>query len=330
MQMNGSVIDRNSGSRVHRRLFPWGRGLAAFVAGLALTATAGAAQDCDRSCLLGLADGYLAALVAHDPAKAPVAANVRFTENTHVLKLGEGSAWTNATGVRSYKLQVADAAVGQVALYTVMDGKERAAILTLRLKVADRRITEVETVYVGIGQSGMASLDNLKDLAPVWNEVLPQASRRTRAELIAITDRYFATLEDGHKNYIPFTDDCLRVENGVMTAGNTKGTGIGAMNCRDNLNQPIWAYITHVKPRRYLAVDVERGLVSGMFMFRHMGTEKSYVNDKGETVPFSEAMLRKQAVVIAEVFKIEDGKIRRIEAVMTGNLDIDTPSGWGE
>jgi hypothetical protein len=37
-----------------------------------------------------------------------------------------------------------------------------------------------------------------------------------------------------------------------------------------------------------------------------------------------------QAVVISELFKIEAGKIRRIEAVMTGNLDLDTPSGWGE
>jgi len=113
-----------------------------------------------------------------------------------------------------------------------------------------------------------------------------------------------------------------------MTAGNPKGQGIGAMSCKDNLNQPIWAYITHVQPRRYLAVDVERGLISGMFMFRHGGEQTSYVNDKGETVPFSEAMLKKQAVVISELFKIDNGKIRRIEAVMTGNLDLDAPSGW--
>jgi putative sterol carrier protein len=35
-------------------------------------------------------------------------------------------------------------------------------------------------------------------------------------------------------------------------------------------------------------------------------------------------------VVISELFKIEDGKIRRIEAVMTGNLDLDAASGWGD
>jgi hypothetical protein len=306
------------------------RGLTILAATLALSSTARGAQDCDRTCLIGLTDTYLAAMVAHDPARAPVAATARFTENTHVTKLGEGSAWTNATGMQGYKVYVTDPNAGQVALYSVMEGKERPAILTLRIKVQDKRITEIESVYVGIGQSGLSSLDNLKEAAPVWNEVLPPAKRRTREQMIAITDRYFATLEDGHKDYIPFTDDCLRVENGVITAGNAQGQGIGAMGCKDNLNQPIWAYITHVQPRRYLAVDVERGLVSGMFMFRHAGTESSYVNAQGQTVPFSAAMLKKQAVVIAELFKIEDGKIRRIEAVMTGNLELDAPSGWGE
>lgn len=291
-------------------------------------AGAAGAADCDRACLIGLTEDYLAAMVAHDPARAPLAAAVRFTENTRVVRPGEGSAWTQATGMQDYRLYVADPGAGQVMLYTVMQGRERPAILTLRLKVTDRRITEIESVYVGVGQSGLSSLENLQQAAPVWGEVLPPAKRRTREEMVAITDRYFETLQEGHKDFIPFTDDCLRVENGVMTAGNTGGRGIGALGCRENLNQPIWAYITAVKPRRYLAVDVERGLVSGMFMFRHAGTQTHYTNERGEQVAFSEAMLRMQAVVIAEVFKIDDGRIRRIEAVMTGNLDLAAESGW--
>lgn len=301
------------------------------VAALAMTlgfTGPGQAADCDRTCLIGVAEGYLAAMVAHEPARAPVAATARFTENTRVARLGEGNAWTQVTGMQGYKLYVADPQAGQVMLYTVMDGRERPAILTLRLKIADQRITEIESVYVGVGQTGLSSLENLQQVAPAWDEVLPPARRRSREELVAIADRYFETLQEGHRNFIPFADDCLRVENGVKTAGNTGGRGIGALGCRENLNQPIWAYITAVQPRRYLTVDVERGLVSGMFMFRHGGTETHYENDRGEKVAFSEAMLRKQAVVIAEVFKIDDGKIRRIEAVMTGGLDLAAASGW--
>lgn len=324
MKSEPMTAERNSRLNVVHRC------LALLAAGLTLAGTASAAQDCDRACLIGVSDAYLAAMVAHDPARAPLAAGARFTENTHPTKFGEGNAWTNATGVRDYKVYVADPGAGQVALYTVMDGKERPAILTLRMKVENRRITEVESVYVGVGLTGFSSLDNLQHPAPVWSQVLPPARRRTREQMIAITDRYFTTLEDDVRNIIPFADDCLRVENGVMTAGNPQGQGIGAMSCKDNLNQPIWAYITHVRPRRYLAVDVERGLVSGMFMFRHAGTQTSYVDDKGQTVPFSPAMLKKQAVVISEMFKIEDGRIRRIEAVMTGGLALDAPSGWGD
>jgi hypothetical protein len=44
-----------------------------------------------------------------------------------------------------------------------------------------------------------------------------------------------------------------------------------------------------------------------MYMFRHSGTEPTYTLPSGEVVKHSEAMLRKQAVVISELFKIEDG-----------------------
>ncbi len=304
--------------------------LAVSAATVALAGAAGAQEACDRECLIGVSEAYLAAMVAHDPARAPVAQGIKFTENTNVLALGEGSAWTGVTGVRDYKVYVADADAGQVALYTVIDGAERPGLLTLRLKIEDRLITEAETVYVGIGLTGFGSVDNLAEAAPTWSEIVPPERRRSREEMIEITDLYFQTLEEGHKDFIPFTDDCLRVENGMITAGNPESTGIGAMACRENLNQPIWAYITHVNPRRYLAIDEERGLVSGMFMFRHTGTESSYVNDAGETVPFSEAMLRVQSVVISELFKIDDGKITRIEAVMTGGLPIEADDGWDE
>jgi hypothetical protein len=305
-----------------------GLGAGALLLAGCATGAAGGSAACDRDCLIGLTDAYLAAMVAHDPAEAPVASTVKFTENTHPLALGQGSAWEGATGVRDYKIYVADPDMGEVALYTVIDSAERPWLLTLRMKVEDRLITEVESVAVGIGLSGLGSVDNLVAAAPIWSEVLPPEQRRSREEMIEITDRYFETLEEQYIDYIPFTEDCLRVENGVITAGNPQSTGIGRMNCRENLNQPIWAYITEVNPRRYLTVDVERGLVSGMFMFRHGGTETSYVNAQGETVPFSEAMLRKQSVVISELFKIEDGRIRRIEAVMTGGLPLDADDGW--
>src|SRR5262245_44453281 len=51
--------------------------------------------SCDRSCLNRIADAYIAALVAHDPSKAPLAPGVKFTEQAQVLAVGEG-LWKTA------------------------------------------------------------------------------------------------------------------------------------------------------------------------------------------------------------------------------------------
>jgi hypothetical protein len=282
---------------------------------------------CNRDCLIRLTDAYLSAMVARDPAKAPVTANVRFTQNTRPMTLGQG-VWESIKGVRSYKLFVTDPTAGQVALYTVVDGGERPGLLTLRMKVDGQRISEIESVYVGIGQTGFGSVDNLVTVDPVWTAVLPSARRRPRAEMVDIANRYFETLEKNIVDHVPFTTDCLRVENGMTTAGRAGAPGLAGLGCRENVNHPMWNYITQISPRRHLVVDEERGLVSGMYMFRHGGTEPTYTLPSGEVVKHSEAMLRRQAVVISELFKIEEGRIRRIEAVMAGGLDHDAQSGW--
>ena len=52
---------------------------------------------CDRACIVGVTDSYLAALASHDPSAAPLAQNVAFVENLERLKPGEG-LWQTATG----------------------------------------------------------------------------------------------------------------------------------------------------------------------------------------------------------------------------------------
>jgi hypothetical protein len=298
-----------------------------FVIGLVAGARAQTGGDCNRECLIGLTEAYLSAMVARDPAKAPVIANVRFTQNTRPMALGQG-VWESIKGVRGYKLFVADPVAGQVALYTAIEGTERPGLLTLRMKVQGRRISEIESVYVGIGQTGFGSVDNLVTVDSVWTTVLPPAQRRPRTEMVDIANRYFDTLEKNIVDHVPFTSNCLRIENGVVTAGRAGAPGLAGLGCRENVNHPMWNYITQIAPRRHLIVDEERGLVSGMYMFRHGGTEPTYTLPSGEVVKHSEVMLRRQAVVISELFKIEDGRIRRIEAVMAGGLDHDASSGW--
>ncbi len=78
-------------------------GLAAALA-MALMVTAKAAapapDPCNRACLKDLAGLYVAALVAHDPSKVPLAMDVKFVENVTQMKPGEG-LWKTASVVPS-------------------------------------------------------------------------------------------------------------------------------------------------------------------------------------------------------------------------------------
>ena len=145
---------------------------AAVLLAAAVAALPAAAQGtCDRACLLKTADDYLAALVAHDPSKAPMAPNAKFTEQTKVLKVGEG-LWKSALSTSTtFKIPVPDPVSGQIGMIVMMkatgsafpappprgnapppDPNAPADIqLALRLKVVNRQITEAEHIIARIG-----------------------------------------------------------------------------------------------------------------------------------------------------------------------------------
>ena len=56
-----------------------------------------AAQTCDRQCLVNTMKSYLAALVAHDPKSVLFDKEVKFTENTANIPVGDG-LWVTASG----------------------------------------------------------------------------------------------------------------------------------------------------------------------------------------------------------------------------------------
>jgi hypothetical protein len=72
------------------------KSIIAGAAAVCLVISARAAEPaCDRACLEGFVDQYLAALVAQDPSKLALAKNARYTENGQELKLGRRHVGTN-------------------------------------------------------------------------------------------------------------------------------------------------------------------------------------------------------------------------------------------
>ncbi|HTV77393.1 MAG TPA: hypothetical protein VMF03_04005 [Steroidobacteraceae bacterium] len=324
-----------------------------------VAASAAAAPDvCDHACLAGFVDKYLAALLRHDPGTGLFAAHARFTENAQPLALGDALWRTASAGPQGYKLVIADPDTGNVGFYILMQENGNPIWLSGRLKVQNRKITELETAIVRKGVS-FGRFDRTA-VSPLWDEVIKPEERRSRGELVAIANKYFDALDHHLSDSVPFADDCFRVENGVLTAappvlpaaalamggsapapvpvtasapaarpGVAARTlpDLGHIGCKGNINSNMWQYITQIQPRRCDVVDVERGAVQCIVVF-HQDGEVPGTNVRGYGyLEYSGATRRPFDTLIPELFKVRDGKITEIEATMP-SLPFGSGSGW--
>ncbi|HET9272438.1 MAG TPA: hypothetical protein VFO31_29880 [Vicinamibacterales bacterium] len=287
-----------------------------------------ATPACDRTCLEGVVDRYLEALVAHDPFSLPLAPAVAFSENTQRLPIGDG-LWNTATGLGEYRLYVSDPEGGQVGFFgTVLENGGLVA-LALRLKLENQRITEIETLVVR--DTAAAKAVDAMEPQPAFLEGVPAVSRPTRQEMIAVADRYFTAIDGGKA---PFGPDCNRVQNGTQTTNNPSFSIPGmtwnpfSLACQAQIDTTFFGFVDNVRPRRYAVVDRERGLVFGLFMFHVSGTVTSYTPPGRETMPALPQNLSPYTIAVAELYKIKNGQIGRVEAMQV-NVPYGTPSPFG-
>ena len=181
---------------------------------IALAATlAGQSKTCDRRAWKPFVDKYLDAMIAHDPAKAPFARGVKFTENGQRLELGDG-LWNTMTGKGTFRLFVTDVEAQQVAFLGSITEANVGAVIGLRLKIRDEKITEAEHFI----QRSPNSAAGFERIGYKWTDVVPPAERMSREELVKTANMYFSGMQknDGKGDY-PFADDCNRIENGGLT-----------------------------------------------------------------------------------------------------------------
>jgi hypothetical protein len=281
----------------------------------------------DRRYLEGLIDQYLEAVVAHDPARLPLAKTVKFTENAQVIPIGE-ALWATASANATYRLYACDPAAGQVGFFGLMEENHSPIIVSIRLKIEHGLITEIETVVVRQQGERTIPVQNLIKPNPVYLDPLKASERVSREEMIRIADLYFDGLVQDNGDIIPFDDECNRIENGNQTTNNPDldMPGMG-LDCRQQISAKTFAGITAIHPRRYTVIDQERGLTFGTFMFHHNGIIIPGVmtaEKRGRLPP-----PRPFTAVISELFKIRNGKIRQIEAIMM-SLPYGAKSGWDD
>jgi hypothetical protein len=288
---------------------------------------------CDRACLDGMVDHYLDALVAHNPAELPTASNVKFTENTAVLKIGQGT-WGTFNGIGKFKLHFDDVARGEAGYIGTMKEWGYPVIFCLRLKVTGGKIAEVED-FVVRDEGAAKKLDAMQP-NPLFNEEIPPAQRESRAELVKIANMYFSGLQQNTgKGDYPFAPDCDRIENATQTTNNSElprtqpdnpGLAVMKLGCLAQFKTGYFKIVTKISDRRFVIVDPERGLVFAFAFFNHAGRLKTISLTNGDIFP---ATLRHPFTWdIGELFKIENAKIRQIQAVLTEE-PYGIRSGWG-
>ena len=235
-----------------------------------LPATVTAALPCDRACLRTTLDAYLNAVIKHDPAAAPLMIGFRQTENAIVVRPGNG-LWKSMTGLGPMQRRYLDAVTGQAAYFGIIKEGDAQAVVTVRIKVDDRKISEAEWIVARAGEFGPngpnGNVFNADSLAanPPPERTVPKAQRLSRESLIAITNSYFDGLTTHDGNIIEHQPGCTRVENGtVMTGRAGRNGGPPSGDCAaglENFNASI------VAARRYPIVDEEAQAVLALAVF---------------------------------------------------------------
>src|SRR5665213_481053 len=152
---------------------------------------------CDRVCLRSSLDAYLGAVLKHDPAAAPLAPSYRHTENAINIPLGEG-VWQSVTALGQVQRRYLDPVSGQAAYYGIVVEGQAQAVVTARLRIENRTVTEAEWYIAretdpGLPGATPPSSWNPQGLAatPPPERALPVAQRLPRDTMLAIVNSYF-------------------------------------------------------------------------------------------------------------------------------------------
>jgi hypothetical protein len=281
-----------------------------------------AATSCDRRCLLSFLTEYTEALTDNDTSRLAVATDLRVTSNGAVTELGKGQVWGPGRRL-PYRQAFVDPLTGAAVFYGIVTNVIRSArpgakqdsegvpdhwwFYVVRLKIVDRRVTEIEEVSYEPPQGGFGAAPSSLSLPDrIFDAVLPADERSTRTELFRVANLYFdAVSQKIDYRDVPWHPECQRVELGVFTVNSERSPG----SCGGEFQIPSVKW--NVENRRFYIADEARGLVLAIGNFT---TPPEYPNNNGS--------------VVFELFKIQDGMIRQIQAFFRGNGQLH--SGWGE
>jgi hypothetical protein len=260
---------------------------------------AAAPAACDRECLRGAMTTFLYALVRHDASRVPVADKVRVTEDAIEKPLDKVGLFRTVTKLRGYRQDFLDERGGMAGADVVVEEVGAPVMLVVRLKVVDRKITEIETVATRSRAEGLIfNIDGLSAPSEGMNYAPRPEQLASRDDAIKAALHYPAGL-NGAKTFAavnaPFAPDAYRYENGQVMAGPDCKFAPGCENIATQ-SLAIFERLGDVQTR-VIGVDERMGIV---WLRMAWGAQK-----KGG-----------DQLTVWESFKVYDGQIHAVEAFM--------------
>jgi hypothetical protein len=293
----------------------WSLGVILLTSLIAMTGPrAFAAGACGHACLERIGRAYMNAYLHHDPKLAPIAANVRYTEDNVPLRLPDGT-WETVTREVGPEVRISDPQTGEVGIFTSIMQRKLPGYLAVRLKVEHGLITQIEQVVATRRQVGMGPFQKDLDkyaadpILSVLEAPLKPGTGTSRAEMVKLANGYYDTVQlDNGEIHTQFRPDCNRIENGMVT---TSGR-FGAPGCAAQLKLGFYHWDDRLRGRRFFLVDRKRGVVMGSVFIDHRGVLGKYKWTDGSV--HNSPMQEPQTWYVLEAWKVRNGEIGPIIA----------------
>jgi len=231
---------------------------------------------CTRADLQSAVDGYLAAQRSGIVTSLPLAASAKYIQNTEESPFEKGIL-KSALKI-DFNRSLLDTEICETFTEVIVTDKSHPYVLGVRIKVANRKIAELETLVTD-ADDWLFNADNYLKYSSAENwGVIPAAARDSRQTLIAAANAYFDVFDDNNVK-VPWGTPCNRLEGGIRT-----GRGLPDDSC--NVGVPAGMKLTN---RRFIA-DPETGSVVGFIRWP-------------TSVPDS------------HLFRVENGKLRFVHSL---------------
>ncbi len=244
----------------------------------------GQTVGCDRACLEGALMRYMNAVVANAPEDAGIIVGFRQTENAEVKRVGTGT-WQSVTALGEVQRHYIDTVSGQAAYFGLVEESGKPAVVSVRVQVVGRQVTEAEWYIGREGQAGMQGMpasdgsgagpynpDNLVANPPPAERNVPRRERLSRESLLGVANSYFDAITANDGTIMMIHPACTRIENGQQITGRPLPEGSddgyqGRTNCSSGIRPTGRLNIALVTSRRYPIVDEQQQVVMATVVF---------------------------------------------------------------